>query len=93
MSPQVEIATSETGGRLVVVVRGELQATACRKLAERILAGDAGEVVLDVTAADIEDRALGALSRLIEQHDRKVDVRGLRERQIRLLEWLVVQHA
>ena len=88
MSPQTDISTLEGGGRLVFVVRGSLHATPCKQIYDRALRSDADEVVLDVTAADIEDRALDILAGLIRDSQRKIDIRGLRDRQVRLLDWL-----
>ena len=88
---ETPVATFESEGRLVFVVRGELRAEPCQEIAARALNSDAEEVVLDVTAADIEDRALDVLAGLIRESRRKIDIRGLRERQIRLLDWLSAQ--
>ena len=88
MSTRAEIASFEAGGRRVFVVRGVLLANQCEELADSIRAGDAHEIVLDITSVDLEDRALDVLARLVRESGRHIDIRGLRDRQIRLLQWL-----
>jgi hypothetical protein len=45
-------------------------------------------VVLDFSACEVEDRALSTLAELLTQGHLHVAVRGLRDRQVRLLEYL-----
>ena len=69
-------------------LRGELQLTDARELFERALSEDCDRVVLDFSGCEVEDRALSALAELLQAAHLKLAVRGLRERQLRLLEYL-----
>jgi hypothetical protein len=59
-----------------------------RELFERALREDCEHLVLDFTASEVEDRALSALAELLSHAHLRLAVRGLRDRQIRLLEYL-----
>ena len=69
-------------------LRGELCLGNAREVFERALAEDCSRVVLDFSACEVEDRALSALAELLNQAHVRLAVRGLRERQLRLLEYL-----
>jgi hypothetical protein len=78
----------EDGGRCDLRIHGELQLGDARELLERVLQEDCNRVVLDFSACEVEDRALSALAELLTQSQLHLGVRGLRERQLRLLEYL-----
>ena len=83
-----EIERIEEAGRCVLRVRGEVHLDGARELFERAAREDCQRVVIDFTACHIEDRALQALADLLGQAHLKLAVRGLRARQLRLLEYL-----
>ncbi len=83
-----EVDRIEDAGHCVLRVSGEVVLDSARKLFERVLQEDCERVVLDFTACHIEDRALSALADLLGRARRKLAVRGLRDRQLRLLEYL-----
>lgn len=68
--------------------RGELRLEATRELFERATQEDSDRVVLDFSACEVEDRALSALAELLNEAHVRLFVRGLRDRQLRLLEYL-----
>lgn len=68
--------------------RGELRLDGARELFERVLGENCQRVVLDFAGCEVEDRALSALAELLSQAHLRLDVRGLRDRQVRLLEYL-----
>ena len=79
----------EDEGRCELKVHGELHLGGARELLERVLQeDDCTRVVLDFSACEVEDRALSALAELLSQSHLRLGVRGLRERQLRLLEYL-----
>jgi hypothetical protein len=78
----------EDEGRCELRVHGELQLSGARELLERVLQEDCTRVVLDFSSCEVEDRALSALADLLSQSQLRLGVRGLRERQLRLLEYL-----
>ena len=78
----------EETGRCVLRLSGEVHLDGARELFERVAQEDCDRVLLDFTACDIEDRALYDLADLLGQAHLKLAVRGLRERQLRLLEYL-----
>jgi hypothetical protein len=78
----------EDEGRCEFRVHGELQLGAARELLERVLQEDCSRVVVDFSDCEVEDRALSALAELLGQSQLRLGVRGLRERQLRLLEYL-----
>jgi anti-anti-sigma regulatory factor len=83
----------EDGGHCELRLRGELRLGNARELVERALAEDCDRVVLDFTGCEVEDRALSALADLLKEAHVRVAVRGLRQRQHRLLEYLGVAQA
>jgi c-di-GMP-related signal transduction protein len=78
----------EDGGQCVLRVSGEVLLDGARELFERVAQEDCDRVVLDFTACHVEDRALSALADLLGQGQLRLAVRGLRDRQLRLLEYL-----
>jgi len=78
----------ENGGHCELRLRGELRLSDARELFERALAEDCNRVVLDFSGCEVEDRALSALAELLIDAHVRLAVRGLRERQHRLLEYL-----
>jgi STAS domain-containing protein len=78
----------ENGGSCELRLRGELRLSDARELFERALAEDCNRVVLDFSGCEVEDRALSALADLLNEAHVRLAVRGLRERQLRLLEYL-----
>ena len=78
----------EQPGRCVLRISGVVHLEGARKLFERVAHEDCERVLLDFTACDIEDRALYALAELLGRAHLRLAVRGLRERQLRLLEYL-----
>jgi anti-anti-sigma regulatory factor len=80
----------ENEGQCELRVRGELRLNDARELFERALAEDCSRVVLDFSGCEVEDRVLSALAELLNQVQVRLAVRGLRERQVRLLEYLGV---
>ena len=78
---------TEEAGHCVLRVSGEVALDGARELFERVSREDC-PVVLDFTACHIEDRALSALADLLGQAHLELAVRGLRDRQLRLLEYL-----
>ncbi len=78
----------EEAGRCMLRVTGEVHLDGARELFERAAREDCARVVIDFTACHIEDRALSALAELLGQAHLKLAVRGLRERQFRLLAYL-----
>ena len=83
-----DIDRIEEAGRCVLRVRGDVHLEGARELFERAAREDCERVVIDFTASHVEDRALQALAELLAQAHLKLAVRGLRERQLRLLEYL-----
>jgi hypothetical protein len=77
-----------TGDECELRLRGELCLSSARELFEMALSEDCSRVVLDFSACEVEDRALSALAELLNEAQLRVAVRGLRERQFRLLEYL-----
>jgi hypothetical protein len=69
-------------------LRGELRLSSARELFELALSEDCERLVLDFSGCEVEDRALSALAELLNEAHLRVAVRGLRERQLRLLEYL-----
>jgi anti-anti-sigma regulatory factor len=69
-------------------LRGELRLETTRELFERAMQEDSDRVVLDFSACEVEDRALSALAELLNEAHLRLYVRGLRDRQLRLLEYL-----
>jgi anti-anti-sigma regulatory factor len=69
-------------------LRGELRLETIRELFERAMQEDSDRVVLDFSACEVEDRALSALAELLNEAHLRLYVRGLRDRQLRLLEYL-----
>ena len=69
-------------------LRGELSLETTRELFERAMQEDSDRVVLDFSACEVEDRALSALAELLNEAHLRLYVRGLRDRQLRLLEYL-----
>jgi anti-anti-sigma regulatory factor len=84
----MRIERFEDGGRCELRVHGELQLAGARELLERVLQEDCSRVVIDFSGCEVEDRALSALAELLGQSQVRLGVRGLRERQFRLLEYL-----
>jgi hypothetical protein len=78
----------ENGGHCELRLRGELRLEGARDLFERALAEDCSRVILDFSGCEVEDRALSALADLLNEAHVRLAVRGLRERQLRLLEYL-----
>ena len=78
----------EEDGRCELRIYGDLQLGGARELLERVLQEDCSRVVLDFSSCEVEDRALSALAELLGQSELRLAVRGLRERQLRLLEYL-----
>ena len=78
----------ENEGRCELLLRGELRLGDAREVFERALAEDCSQVVLDFSGCEVEDRALSALADLLSEAHVRLAVRGLRERQLRLLEYL-----
>jgi hypothetical protein len=69
-------------------LRGDLRLEGTRELFERAMQEDSDLVVLDFSACEVEDRALSALAELLNEAHVRLSVRGLRDRQLRLLEYL-----
>ena len=78
----------ENEGRCELLLRGELCLVDAREVFEWALAEDCSRVVLDFSGSEVEDRALSALADLLNEAHVRIAVRGLRERQFRLLEYL-----
>ena len=78
----------EDGGQCELRLQGELRLGNAREVFERALSEDSRRVVLDFSACEVEDRALSALAELLNEAHVRLAVRGLRERQLRLLEYL-----
>jgi hypothetical protein len=78
----------EDSGRCELRVQGDLRLDGARELFERAIREDCERVVLDFTGCEVEDRALSSLAELLNQAHLRLTVRGLRERQLRLLEYL-----
>jgi len=78
----------ENDGECELRLRGELCLSSAREVFERALAEDCSRVVIDFSACEVEDRALSALADLLNEANVRLAVRGLRERQLRLLEYL-----
>jgi hypothetical protein len=75
-------------GQCELRVTGALRLNDAREVFERALAEDCTRVVLDFSGCEVEDRVLSALADLLNQAQVRLAVRGLRERQLRLLEYL-----
>jgi len=75
-------------GRCELILHGELRLDGARELFERAVQEDCERVVLDFSGCEVEDRVLAALAELLNQAHLRLGVRGLRERQLRLLEYL-----
>jgi anti-anti-sigma regulatory factor len=84
----MRIERFEDGERCELRIRGDLQLGEARELLERVLQEDCARVVLDFSGCEVEDRALSALAELLTHAHLRLAVRGLRERQVRLLEYL-----
>ena len=84
----MRIERLENEGRCELWLRGELRLDDARVLFERVLLEDCTRVVLDFSGCEVEDRALSALADLLNEAHLQLAVRGLRERQFRLLEYL-----
>lgn len=69
-------------------LRGDLSLEGTRELFERAMQEDSDHVVLDFSACEVEDRALSALAELLNEAQVRLSIRGLRDRQLRLLEYL-----
>jgi len=78
----------ENEGRCELLLRGELRLDDAREVFERAKAEDCNRLVLDFSGCEVEDRALSALADLLNEAHVRIAVRGLRERQLRLLEYL-----
>jgi hypothetical protein len=75
-------------GQCELRLTGALRLNDAREVFERALAEDCTRVVLDFSGCEVEDRVLSALADLLNQAQVRLAVRGLRERQLRLLEYL-----
>jgi hypothetical protein len=84
----MRIERIETGDLCELRPLGPLELSSARELFERALSEDCSRVVLDFSGCEVEDRALSALAELLNEAHLRVAVRGLRERQFRLLEYL-----
>lgn len=82
------IERTEEPGKCVLRISGEVQLEGARELFEQAAQEDCEQVILDFTSCHIEDRALSALAELLGQAHLRLAVRGLRQRQLRLLEYL-----
>jgi hypothetical protein len=71
-------------------IEGRVEPSAARELFERVAAEDCARVVLDFSSGEVEDRALDQLAELLKQAHLDIEVQGLRQRQLRLLEYLGV---
>jgi len=80
----------EDGDNCTLQIGGHVEPSSARELFERVLREDCSKVVLDFSACEVEDRALDQLAELLNQAHLNVAVRGLRMRQLRLLEYLGV---
>jgi hypothetical protein len=78
----------EDDGGCELRIQGPLEPEGARELFERAILEDCERVILDFTSCEVEDRALSALAELLNQAHLRLAVRGLRERQLRLLEYL-----
>jgi hypothetical protein len=78
----------EDEGLCELRLKGELRLSDAREVFERALAEDCTRVILDFSGCEVEDRALWALADLVNGAHVRLAVRGLRERQLRLLEYL-----
>ena len=78
----------EDDGRCELRIEGDLCLDGARELFERAIQEDCGRVVLDFTSCEVEDRALSALAELLNQAEVRLAVRGLRDHQLRLLQYL-----
>jgi len=85
---RVAIDRFENEGRCELLFQGELRLDDAREVFERAQAEDCSRVVLDFSGCEVEDRALSALADLLNEARVRIAVRGLRERQLRLLEYL-----
>ena len=86
----MQIERMEDGGNCTLQIGGQVELSGARELFERVLQEDCSKVVLDFSACEVEDRALDQLAELLNQAHLNVAVRGLRKRQVRLLEYLGV---
>jgi anti-anti-sigma regulatory factor len=77
-----------TDGECLLRPHGELRLETTRELFERATQEDSDRVVLDFSACEVEDRALSALAELLNEAHVRLCIRGLRDRQVRLLEYL-----
>lgn len=89
----MQIERMEEDGSCTLQIGGNVELASARELFERVLQEDCEKVVLDFTACEVEDRALDQLADLLTQARVNVVVRGLRMRQLRLLEYLGVTTA
>lgn len=80
----------EDGDHCTLQIGGQVELSSARELFERVLQEDCSNVVLDFSACEVEDRALDQLAELLNQARVNLAVRGLRMRQLRLLEYLGV---
>lgn len=77
------------GGRCILRLAGEVRLGDARQLFERVLEEQGCDsVLLDFASAEVEDRALQLLADLLSHAHLRVAVSGLRERQLRLLQYL-----
>jgi hypothetical protein len=86
----METERIDDGGHCTLLIGGRVEMESARDLFERVLREDCSTVILDFSACEVEDRALDQLAELLNQAHLKVAVRGLRHRQLRLLEYLGV---
>lgn len=84
----MRIQRIEDDGRCELRVEGAMHLDGARELFERAIQEDCGRLLLDFTSCEVEDRALSALADLLNQAHLRLAVRGLRDRQLRLLEYL-----
>ena len=86
----MQIERMEDGDNCTLQIGGRVELSSARELFERVLQEDCSKVVLDFSACEAEDRALDQLAELLNQARMNIAVRGLRMRQLRLLEYLGV---
>jgi hypothetical protein len=86
----MQIERVEDGDQCTLQIGGQVELSSARELFERVLQESCAKVVLDFSACEVEDRALDQLAELLNQARMNIAVRGLRVRQLRLLEYLGV---
>lgn len=84
----LNIERTQDTGQCVLRVMGEFRGDGARELFERALQEDCDKLVLDFTSCEVEDSALSTLSELLGHAQLRLAMRGLRKRQLRLLEYL-----